>query len=426
MIFSHDPAQIRLKWAFDSCKNGAWGDEPDGESDAVCIRAADFSADLGVLADGQRTLRAIDDATYRKVGLREGDLVVEKSGGGEKQLVGRSVIYDGRDRAVCSNFLARCRPSDLVTSEYLNYVMLGIYKARGTYPHIKQTTGIQNLDMASFLNTRVTLPPLDTQKRIATFLDEKTAQIDGLIEKKRALLERLAEKRQAIITQAVTKGLNPAAPMKDSGIDWLGLIPAHWEVGPLKRYLAESLYGVSASLQPTGEVAILRMGNLQDGELDFSDLRFLDQVESTLLLKTQDVVFNRTNSLDLVGKAAIYRDDYEGALSLASYLVIFRFDDRYDPEFANYVMGTNVLMALGRTLALPSIGQANLNPNRYAAISFPVPPLAEQKAIATYIADQLAQLKVLETQIRASVEKLTGYRSALITAAVTGQIDGLR
>ena len=78
-------------------------------------------------------------------------------------------------------------------------------------------------------------PPLDTQRRIARFLDEKTARIDGLIEKKRALLDRLAEKRQALITRAVTKGLNPDAPMKPSGIDWLGDIPAHWEVLPLKR-----------------------------------------------------------------------------------------------------------------------------------------------------------------------------------------------
>lgn len=269
-------------------------------------------------------------------------------------------------------------------------------------------------------------PPLQTQKRIATFLDEKTARIDALIAKKQALLDRLAEKRTSIITQAVTKGLNPAAPMKDSGIDWLGQIPAHWEVWPLKRYLAQSLYGVSASLEPTGEVAILRMGNLQDGELDFSDLRFLDEVDASILLEAEDLVFNRTNSLDLVGKAAIYRGNYEGALSLASYLVLFRFDARYDPNYANYVMGTNVLMALGRTLALPSIGQANLNPSRYAAIRFPVPPSPEQKEIASYISGQLEALKETEAQIRASIGKLAEYRSALITSAVTGQIEGLR
>ena len=141
------------------------------------------------------------------------------------------------------------------------------------------------------------LPPLDTQRRIAQFLDEKTARIDTLIEKKRELLDRLAEKRQALITRAVTKGLNPDVPIKSSGIDWLGDIPAHWGVLPLKRVLASSTYGISASLEPSGEIAVLRMGNLVNGEIDFSDLRFLNELDKNLLLKPNDVTFNRTNSL---------------------------------------------------------------------------------------------------------------------------------
>jgi type I restriction enzyme S subunit len=247
-----------------------------------------------------------------------------------------------------------------------------------------------------------------------------------LIAKKRALQDRLAEQRQAIITQAVTKGMNPAAPMKDSGVEWLGQVPAHWKVWPLKRVVSCSTYGVSASLEPSGDVAILRMGNLQGGELDFGDLRYLDHVEPGLMIKTRDVIFNRTNSLDLVGKAAIYRGNYEGDLSLASYLVLFRFDERYDPDFANYVMGTDVLMSFGRTLALPSIGQANLNPNRYAAISFPVPPIEEQLDIAAHIATHLARLSDSEEATVASIGHLIEYRAALITAAVTGQIEELR
>lgn len=288
------------------------------------------------------------------------------------------------------------------------------------------TRSHQRVNPADILKLPWKWPPLETQKRIAAFLDEKTAQIDGLIARKQALLARLAEKRQATITQAVTKGLNPAAALKDSGIDWLGQIPAHWNVCPLKRVIATSTYGISASLEPTGNVAILRMGNLQNGELDFSDLRYLYEIEAGLILRNRDVVFNRTNSLDLVGKAAIYRGNYDGVLSLASYLVLFRFDHRYDPEFANYVMSTSVLMALGRTLALPSIGQANLNPNRYAAIDFPIPPIDEQLEIVSHIAKQLAMLSESEEKIAGSIGKLTEYRSALITSAVTGQIEGLR
>ncbi|MBU3032070.1 restriction endonuclease subunit S [Paracoccus marinaquae] len=275
-------------------------------------------------------------------------------------------------------------------------------------------------------NALVALPPIETQRLIARFLDAKTAQLDGLIEKKRALLDRLDEKRQALITRAVTKGLDPDAPMKPSGIDWLGDVPAHWDVLPLKRVLASSTYGISASLEPTGEVAILRMGNLVDGEIDLGDARFLDEVDEGLLLTPNDIVFNRTNSLDLVGKAAIFRGCQDYPVSLASYLVRFRFGSRYHPEYANYVMGTNDLMALGRTLALPSIGQANLNPSRYAQIEFPIPPFEEQSKIVEFLAEKVRALRKGATKIVTSIEKLEEYRAALITAAVTGKLTGLQ
>lgn len=273
---------------------------------------------------------------------------------------------------------------------------------------------------------RAPLPPLETQRRIARFLDEKTAQIDGLIEKKRALLDRLAEKRQALITRAVTKGLNPDAPMRPSGIDWLGDIPAHWEVLQLKRVLRSATYGISASLEPTGRIAILRMGNLVDGEIDFGDLRFLNEIEEDLLLEEGDIVFNRTNSLDLVGKVSIFRGNADFQVSLASYLVRFRFKNNYIPEYANFVMGVEELLALARTLALPSIGQANLNPSRYAMIEFPIPPVPEQRRIASFLNDGIAEINGIGRKVADSISILLEYRSALITSAVTGQIAGLQ
>lgn len=275
-------------------------------------------------------------------------------------------------------------------------------------------------------NAFVALPPLDTQRRIAQFLDEKTARIDDLIKKKRTLLDRLAEKRQALITCAVTKGLNPDAPMRPSGVDWLGDIPAHWEVLPLKRVLHSSTYGISASLEPVGEVAVLRMGNLVDGEVDLSDSRYLDGVNESLLLEQGDVVFNRTNSLDLVGKASIFRGSESLPVSFASYLVRFRFGSRYVPEYANFVMGVDDLLKLARALALPSIGQANLKPSRYAMIEFPVPPVIEQEEIAEYLADRINKINSIREAVIRSVEQLAEYRRVLITYAVTGQVGGLQ
>jgi len=274
-------------------------------------------------------------------------------------------------------------------------------------------------------NAFIALPPIETQQRIARFLDEKTARIDALIEKKQALLERLAEKRQALITRAVTKGLNPDVPMKPSGIEWLGAIPAHWEVLPLKRVLCSSTYGISASLEPSGDVAVLRMGNLVNGEVDLGDLRFLDEVDRSLLLDDGDVVFNRTNSIDLVGKASIFRGSQNMFVSFASYLVRFRFSGKYVPEYANFVMGTEALLCLARTLALRSIGQANLNPARYAEVRFPIPPVSEQSEIVRYLAEQVPAMDAIRSCVERSLEQLMNYRSAIITAAVTGQLPEL-
>ena len=429
MIFGGDAAQPRLKWAFDSCKNGAWGDEPDGESDAVCIRAADFNADLGVLLDSERTLRAIDESTYRKVGLRAGDLVVEKSGGGEKQLVGRSVIYNGTDRAVCSNFLARCRPSDLVTSEYLNYLMLGLYKARGTYPHIKQTTGIQNLDMASFLNTRVTLPPLETQKRISAYLDEKTAQIDGLIARKQALLARLGEKRQAIITQAVTKGTNPAAPLKDSGIDWIGQIPAHWDLVALGYRYEIQLGRMLNAERADGEnlKPYLRVYDVQWGAINVNQLPLMDfppEAQRRYRLLPGDLMVNEGGSY--VGRSAIWQGDLEECYYQKALHRLRPSNRENDTaEFLLLVMEMattrNVFVAGGNQTTIDHLTAEQLRRYRFA-----FPPFNEQAEIVADCRQRLKQLSDIVDAVSTSLAYLAEYRVALITSAVTGQIAGLQ
>lgn len=379
-----------------------------------------ISSDLAFM-EATATRKEIEKFT-----LRAGQVFITKDSEGWDDIGISALVTEDMPRVLCGYHLAIFTPD----REKLDGAFFAwLCRADALNDQFKlSANGVTRFGLGQYpmKNAVIGYPPLETQKRIAAFLDEKTAQIDALIAKKQALLERLAEKRQAIITQAVTRGLNPAAPMKDSGIAWLGQIPAHWEAWPLKRVISTSKYGVSASLEPAGNVAILRMGNLQNGELDFTDLRYLDQVEEDLLLRRHDVVFNRTNSLDLVGKAAIYRGSHEGALSLASYLVLFRFDHGFDPEFAVYTMGTEILMTFARTLALPSIGQANLNPSRYAEIEFPIPPIEEQREIASYLAAQLAAHAEAEAKIMMSVDSLAEYRSALVNSAVTGQIEGLR
>ena len=128
----------------------------------------------------------------------------------------------------------------------------------------------------------------------------------------------------------------------------------------------------------------------------------------------------------MVGKASIFRGSPSFPVSLASYLVRFRFTERYNPEYANYVMNAQVLMALGRTLALLSIGQANLNPSRYALIEFPIPPQEEQSEIVAHLVNETNEIDQIAVLVSQSIESLTEYRLALITSAVTGQLTELQ
>lgn len=432
MIFPVEKQEQRLKWAFESCKNGAWGSEPDGENDVVCIRAADFDGQSGRLNDGERTLRAIEPEVFDRIALRLGDLVMEKSGGGEKQLVGRTVLFDDERSSVCSNFLARCRPAEGIDSAYLNYMMLAIYVGRGTYPHIKQSTGIQNLDLGSYLDTRVSIPELPTQQRIARFLDEKTARIDALIARKRALLERLAEKRQALITRAVTKGLNPAAPMKPSGIDWLGEIPAHWETKRLRYSVVKIEQGWSPQCNnypaEPGEWGVLKVGCVNGEQYDERENKSLPSEIDPLMhyeVSDGDILVSRANTKELLGSAALV-EHTQGRIIFSDKLYRLHLSGGIDPKYLIGVMRSSLARfqyereATGTSGSMQNIGQDTIK-----NLTHPLPPEHEQHQIGVWIDRVKREDAGLVERQRTAISRLEEYRSALITAAVTGQIAEL-
>ena len=433
MIFEPDEETQRLKWVFSSCKNGAWGADADGETDVVCIRAADFDGRLGRLNDRERTLRSVDQDTYEKLALRPGDIIIEKSGGGEKQLVGRASIYDGNEPSITSNFLARCRPASGMEPAFVNYLLLAIYNGRGTFPHLKQSTGIQNLDLASFLNIRVRIPTLDTQRRIARFLDEKTARIDGLIEKKRALLDRLAEKRQALITRAVTKGLDPDTPMMPSGIDWLGDIPAHWEVKRLRFLLnggtLNGLYKTKEEFDPEG-IPFVQMGEafrspVFGGGTEDCVSASKDEVEKWGLLNGDFLIARRSIVFEGSGKSVLVSGLEVPHLFESSMIRIRPLSPQEHSEYLSFYfqshIGRETILSVTKRVTISGIDSQQLK-----SIHVPVPPNSEARIIAAVCEVCHRSIQSIEREVSASIEKLAEYRSALITAAVTGQLAELR
>ena len=219
----------RLGATVTGCQNGVWGEEADEVHDLICVRVADFDRTQFRVRLDEPTMRSIDPRIAQTRRLEEADLLLEKSGGGDKQPVGAVVMYDHREQAVCSNFIARMPVADGYHPRYLTYVHAALYAARINVRSIKQSTGIQNLDSERYLNESIGLPGGREQHAIAAFLDRETAKIDGLVARKERLIELLQEKSTALITRAVTRGLDPNVPTKDSGVEWLGEIPAHWD-----------------------------------------------------------------------------------------------------------------------------------------------------------------------------------------------------
>lgn len=194
-----------LKRLTAQCQNGVWGEDPLGDgSDTLCIRVADFDRDSGAVVSNPSTYRHISEEHQISRLVSKGDILLEKSGGGEHTLVGANVRYLGEERAVCSNFVAVVKTSEDANSAWLNYLMASMYWLKINIRSIKQSTGIQNLDSEQYFDEKIAAPPLDEQSIIAATLDRETARIDTLVEKTKQSITLLKERRAAFITAAVT------------------------------------------------------------------------------------------------------------------------------------------------------------------------------------------------------------------------------
>lgn len=272
-------------------------------------------------------------------------------------------------------------------------------------------------------NLKVPVPDSSSQRFIARYLDHKTHLIDTLIEKKQKQIELLQEQRAAIINQAVTKGLNPNVKLKDSGIEWLGEVPEYWERIQLKRVFSRIDYGISDNLSGDGEIKVLTMGHIQNGTVIIPEDGCISDVDPELLLLYHDLLFNRTNSRDLVAKVGIYKNSTDEKVTFASYLVRFRVNEDNDAEFMNYLLNSQDFISYARSLALHSINQSNLNSTKYSQIVVYLPPKKEQIKIAQYLENRCVAIEGVIHKENKQIEHLKEYRTTLISEVVTGKID---
>ena len=266
------------------------------------------------------------------------------------------------------------------------------------------------------------LPPLSEQRTIVHYLDYVDRRIRRYISAKQKLVDLLEEEKQAIINQAVTRGLDPDVRLKPSGVEWLGDVPEHWEVLPVKRAFLSRDYGISESASDSGAIRLLTMGHLKDGQVIVPNDGGVDFVAPHLLLQKGDLLFNRTNSQELVGKVGLFIG-HDTAVTFASYLVRMRPYPSHEPEYLNMALNDASFISRARREAIPSLHQSNLNPTRFGRIHIALPSKEEQVAILSTLREETESLGAAIAAARRQIELLEEYRTRLIADVVTGKLD---
>jgi type I restriction enzyme, S subunit len=362
--------------------------------------------------------------------LRQGDVLITKDSETPSDIGVPAYVPTDLPGVLCGYHLSHIRPGKELSGAFLTYC----FQAGGIQDHFySNATGVTRFGLSrSDIGTcPIPLPPLDVQRAIAAHLDRETAKIDTLIAKKRELIAKLKEQRSALISRTVTRGLPPEAakaagldpnpPMKDSGVEWLGEVPAHWTVKPVK-FLTQivrgqfthrprndpSLYDGTYPFVQTGDIARAKRYVTEYSQtLNDLGLAVSKQFPEGTLVMT---IAANIGDMAVINFPACFPDSIVGFIPTA----------RVDIDFLYYLF-----LAMKRELLATATlnTQLNLNVERIAAIDAVQPPVSEQRKIADYLDRACGEIDSLLFKVETVITRLTEYRAALITAAVTGQLD---
>ena len=404
-----------LKFHLERNDGGVWGDDPDGANDTIVLRSTEQTVD-GHWAVEDPAPRKLPAADIRAGLLEENDLLVTKSSGsslhiGKTTIVGSEIA---QLRCCYSNFMQRLRTAESLRPKYAWYLMNHRIMREQFDLNSNSTTGLANLNASILGAALIAVPPLAEQDSILHFLDRETAKIDALIAKQEQLIATLREDRTATITHAVTKGLDPSAEMKESGVQWIGSVPAHWSVTAVKRVARIFVPDRDKpELHETGELPWVTMENIGCRA----------PTPSILFVRKSDSV-NRTASSGTVLASCIGRFGLASVLDADSVvnqqLQGYIPSDRLDRYFLWYFVQQAGMYfeAISTSTTLPYVNQQG-----FGNLPIGLPAPQEQERIVCFLDRQTTKFEALITKSQQVIETLQEYRSALITDAVTGKID---
>jgi type I restriction enzyme S subunit len=356
--------------------------------------------------------------------LRHGDVLMNE--GGDFDKLGRGAIWNGEiELCIHQNHVFAVRPHS-VRPSWLNAYTSSKQANSYFISRSKQSTNLASISSSNLMELLVPVAPDDETTQILDFLDRETAKIDALIAEQQRLIELLQEKRQAVISHAVTKGLNPDVPMKDSGVEWLGEVPEHWEVVPIGMICSRITYGFTNPM-PTCESGpfMLTANDVGMGAIDYENCRrtSVDAFKTVLSDKSRpeagDILLTKDGTL---GRVALFEGGGEAACINQSVASIRLLPDKMVPGFAAVALQSScyqekMLFDAGGTTI------KHIYVSRLSKMPIAFPGQDEQRVILQMIGAKIDEWLILIEQSRKFLALLQERRSALISAAVTGQID---
>ncbi|MEB3795620.1 restriction endonuclease subunit S [Acinetobacter sp. IK22] len=357
--------------------------------------------------------------------LKDGDLLITKDGTIGKVALVSNLKDDEKATLNSGIFVVRPLRNNFSTKFYFWLLQSKVFKEFVDFNKTGST--IVHLYQDTFVNFEYASPVLEDQIKISNFLDHETIKIDHLIEKQQQLIELLKEKRQAVISHAVTKGLNPNVPMKDSGVAWLGEVPEHWDIKKIK-YLGSILNGYAFPSDGFTEegIKVLKISNIQTMYLDWTDLSFVNENQAKkleqFLVKKGDLVFALTRPIISTGIKATLMDLDEkillnqrnailrpNGLCIQKWLYYMILNQNFVQEFNNQIDKTGQ--------------QPNISTVAIGNLEISVAPIEEQIKIVEFIAEKVERIDDLIKKAESAIQLMQERRTALISAAVTGKID---
>ena len=421
----------QLKWQ--TCLNdgGVWGLDPDDEStDTIVLRSTEQTVDGKWQLDEPATRRLSPSEKASSV-LTKGDLVITKSSGSSAHIGKTTIVTDEIAELNCcySNFMQRLRLAPSL-NPMLAWHALNNRLFREQFDFLSNsTTGLANLNGTMIGQVLIPLAPRAEQDAIATFLTRETTKIDALIAEQQRLIELLQEKRQAVISHAVTKGLNPDAPMKDSGVEWLGEVPEHWEVTQLRHY-SKSIPGLAFPsaqfVEDESQWKLLRGINVGVSCIRWDEVVFWEREDGDQLdqyvLAPGDLVVGLDRPLIKEGLRVARVRPADCPCLLLQRVAAVKGTKELATDYLYYLLSSPFFVAHFEPdttgVSVPHISTGQID-----SFVIPKPPNHEQQQIVSHLSSEIRKIKELSVRSTESISLLQERRSALISAAVTGQID---